>query len=202
MTENVRVLSDGNRLVVVIENADNEMIEKVTEVFGVALEKITGLDKPPVNNSSDIKIPESKPSENKNTESDEGMYVFPPSSKNHHGQTVLEVLQQDDIEYLHYILCKTNYKKKNEIWRDLNRYATIVADIIEENSKKWEKLSDNLFCICDIFDKEPGVKPVTPSILANIEANDLVDATLDEKTAPYILESMIAYIRAKGENNG
>lgn len=194
MSEHVRVLSDGNRLVVVIENADREIVDKVKEIFGVTIEKITGLDHPPVKDE-------------KKDKNNEEMYVFPSSSKKYHGQTVLEVLQdkKEGLAYISYILLKTEYKRKNDIWRDLNLYHKTVADILEENLNQELNSGDlsgqSIFTLCDIYDHEPNKPPVTPTILKNIKTENLQEIANDKQKCSYVLNTLIEYIRTKGDTN-
>lgn len=182
--EVVRVLSDGNRLVVVIENPDAELVQKVKDIFGVTIEKITGLSKPPAP---------------KETTQDH-LYRFPSSSKKYSGKTVVDVFSNGDVKYMHYILCKTQYKRKIEIWRDINKFHVEIAKALEEQYK--DNFTGVLSDLCELLDSEPGKEPVLPPILENIGAESVENALKDPNDASYVFETLIDYLRTKGETNG
>lgn len=184
MDEKVRVMSDGNRVVVVIEDPTQDLINKVKEIFGVTIESITGLDNPP--SKKDMEIPSGSETDS--------MFIFPQSSK-YSGKTVLDILSAGDIGYLHFVLVKIKYKKKFDLWKDLNQQHEKVAEILQNKFR--DSYAEILKMLCEIYDHEPDKNPVTPKILENIGVNSIDEALKNENDAAYVFETIIEYIKNK-----
>lgn len=171
MKEKIRVLQDGKRLAILIEDTSADLLKKVQEILSVATaELVVGLTDPVAN---DIPVPQETSQPVQNMSGNEPIQEQPaqvqpkeaapqstvstpfrfPNGKKHGGETVCDVIASGDIGYLHFILTKIQYRNRAHVVEDF--FSQAAADALV---KKFPQMpNDTLRMLCDICDSaEPN----------------------------------------------